>query len=320
MTNNDIIARAALGKTSSDKAAFISTVTESLKYFSGLHLFDAYPSIKLFRLISPAKRDIERLHRLCDRIIGKIIDERKRAKAKREKKYEDLLDVLLEIQGGGTQDLRLTIENVKSVIAEMFGAGTETTSTVVDWAMVELLRNPTVLKRAQTEVRQGFDINNESSLDDLKYLKLVIKESLRLHPPTPLVPREARSQCKINGYEIPIGTRILINSFAIGRDPTRWVDPEDFKPERFVEKSVDFNGNSFDYIPFGSGRRVCPGITFGLASVELLLAVLLYYFDWALPGEVKAEDLEMGEVYGFTAKRKKDLYVVPLVNRRIAGS
>ncbi|GFP89553.1 premnaspirodiene oxygenase [Phtheirospermum japonicum] len=326
MTNNDIIARAALGNKTNDKSEFISVVRESVKFFSVFHSFDAYPSIKLFRLISASKRKIEKLHRQSDRIIGKIINERKRdnfARIDKGEKQNDLLDVLLEIQGAGSLDLPLTIDNIKAVLVEMFGAGTETSTVVVDWAMAEMLRNPRVLQKAQDEVRQVFDGKqnlSESYIDELKYLKLVIKETLRLHPPTPLIPRESRDRCEINGYEITAGTRVLVNAFAIGRDPEYWEDAKKFKPERFLEKSVDFRANSFEYIPFGAGRRICPGITFGMANVELPLAMILYHFDWTLPDGMKPGDLKMTELFGFTSRRKHDLCVVPAVKRPLLAN
>ncbi|KAL3624989.1 hypothetical protein CASFOL_031657 [Castilleja foliolosa] len=304
MTNNDIIARAALGNKTNDKSEFISIVRETVKFFSVFHSFDAYPSIKLFRLISASKRKIEKLHQQSDRIIGKIINERIRenyARNDKGEKHDDLLDVLLEIQGAGSLELPLTIENIKSVLVEMFGAGTETSTMVVDWAMAELLRNPRVLQKAQDEVRRVFDGKqtlNESYIDQLQYLKLVIKETLRLHPPTPLIPRESRDRCEINGYEIPAKTRVLVNAFAIGRDPEYWDDADKFEPERFIGKTVDFRASSFEYIPFGAGRRVCPGITFGMANVELPLAMILYHFDWTLPDGMKLEDVNMNEMFG----------------------
>ncbi|KAI3459032.1 hypothetical protein Pfo_015695 [Paulownia fortunei] len=237
MTNNDIMARAALGKKTNDKATFIATVKESVKFFSVFHMVDVYPSIKFFHLISRSKRKIEKLHHQSDRIIGNIIEERKRANAAKineGEKHEDLLDVLLKLQGGaGSLELPLTTDNIKSVLVEMFGAGTETSTIVVDWAMVEMLKNPRVLNKAQDEVRQVFDGKhhvNESYFDELKYLKMVIKETLRIHPPAPLLlPRESRERCEINGYEIPAKTRVLVNVWAIGRDPKYWEDAESFK-------------------------------------------------------------------------------------------
>ncbi|XVF70857.1 hypothetical protein PTKIN_Ptkin11bG0196000 [Pterospermum kingtungense] len=177
-------------------------------------------------------------------------------------------------------------------------AGTETSSTTLEWTiMSELMKNPRVLQKVQTEVGQVFDKTegvNESNLQELKYLKLVIKETLRLHPPLPLLfPRESVERCEINGYEIPAKSKVIV----IGRDPHYWNEAERFNPERFMDSSIDYKGTNYEFIPFGAGRRICPGISFGVAVVELTLAHLLYHFDWKLPNGMKHEDLDMIEAF-----------------------
>ncbi|KAK6136313.1 hypothetical protein DH2020_029934 [Rehmannia glutinosa] len=185
--------------------------------------------------------------------------------------------------------------------------------------MAELVKNPRVLKNVQDELRQVFDAKgrvDESNFDELKYLKLVIKETFRFHPTVPLLlPRESREPCQINGYDIPAKTRVLVNAWAMGRDPKYWNDAESFKPERFLEKSVDFNASSLEYIPFGAGRRMCPGMIYGPTIVELQLAMLLYHFDWILPDGMKPEDVKMTELFGTTSRRKHELFVIPVVKR-----
>uniref|UniRef100_A0A803Q855 Cytochrome P450 n=1 Tax=Cannabis sativa TaxID=3483 RepID=A0A803Q855_CANSA len=196
----------------------------------------------------------------------------------------------------------------------IFGAGSDTSAVTIESAMAEMMRNPRVMKKAQDEVREIFGKKglDESSINEMKYLKLVIKEVLRLHPPASmLVPRESREKCEINGYEIPTKTRIIVNAWAIGRDPKYWIEPESFMPERFVDSSIDFKGNNFEYLPFGAGRRICPGISFALSNVELPLAFLLYHFDWKLPDGMKPEQLDMTDRFGIVIYRKNDLYLIP---------
>ncbi|KAL6975212.1 hypothetical protein U1Q18_024007 [Sarracenia purpurea var. burkii] len=199
---------------------------------------------------------------------------------------------------------------------DVLTAGSDTSSTVVEWAMSEMMKNPEIMKRAQFEVRQVFAKNgkvHELGLHELKYLNSVIKETLRLHPASPfLVPRESNDQCLINGYEIPAKTKVLVSTWAIGRDPRYWNEPDKFNPERFLDSALDFNGRDFKYIPFGAGRRMCPGIIFGLPNVELPLAQLLYHFDWKLPNGMKQEELDMEEASGPTMKRKHNLYLIPI--------
>jgi cytochrome P450 len=201
----------------------------------------------------------------------------------------------------------------------MFTAGGETSSGAVLWGMSEMVKNPKVMEEAQSEVRRVFDKKgfvDETEFHQLVYLKSVIKETLRLHPSLPLLlPRESRERCKINGYEIPAKTRILVNAWAIGRDPRYWIEAESFKPERFANSLIDFNGTNFEYIPFGAGRRMCPGLAFGIPNVELPLAQLLYHFDWKLPNGMKNEELDMTESFGISVGRKHDLCLIPITRR-----
>ncbi|KAK2978405.1 hypothetical protein RJ640_027468 [Escallonia rubra] len=210
----------------------------------------------------------------------------------------------------------LKIHQKTLLVQDMFSAGTETSSTTVEWAMSELIRNPGVMQKAQAELRgvlKGKKIIHEADIQELRYLKLVIKETLRLHPVVPLLlPRECRQQCEISGYNVPMKTKVIVNAWAIGKAPAYWHNAETFEPERFENSPIDFTGNSLEYIPFGAGRRICPGILFGLANVELPLAQLLYSFNWKLPDGVKPEDLDMSETFGATSARKTNLLVVAI--------
>lgn len=198
---------------------------------------------------------------------------------------------------------------------DVFSAGGETSSKTVVWAMFEMMKKPEVLKKAQDEVRRVYgDMGNvdESRLGELKYIQAVIKETMRFRPSAPLLlPRESTDRCEINGYEIPAKTRVIVNAFAIGRDPNHWEDPDTFKPERFLDSDIDYQGKNYAYIPFGAGRRICPGISFALPNMELPIAQLLYHFDWVLPGSMKPEDLDLSEIFGLTVGPKNDLDLIP---------
>ena len=175
------------------------------------------------------------------------------------------------------------------------------------------MKNPRVMKKSQAEIRlalRGHKRIREKDVFELSYLKAVIKETLRLHPPAPLLPRECRVPCRVDEYEIQTKTRVIINAWAIGRDPEYWDQPERFLPERFIDSSVSFykeSCNNFAYIPFGAGRRMCPGMSSGLASVEIALAHLLYHFDWELPPGTEPESLDMTEAFGASVGRKRNL-------------
>jgi 4-hydroxyphenylacetaldehyde oxime monooxygenase len=183
------------------------------------------------------------------------------------------------------------------------------------WAMTELIRKPWVLKKVQGEIRAVVGDKERVQPDDmpkLKYLDMVVKETLRLHPPLPLlVPRETLRDVNICGYDVPAKTRILVNAWAIGRDPASWDNPEEFDPDRFERKDVDFNGTHLELVPFGGGRRMCPGMALGVATMEFTLANLLYCFDWELPRGVRGEDVSMEEVGGLSVHKKVPLVLVP---------
>ncbi|CAI0455268.1 unnamed protein product [Linum tenue] len=209
--------------------------------------------------------------------------------------------------------LRLLVANAaeRKLKKDMFLAGSDTWTITVEWAMSELMKHPRVMEKAQREVRKVFNgkgVVDEASIDRLQYLQLVLKETLRLHPPGPLaIPRESKETIVVNGYKIPAKTRVFVNLWAINRDPHHWAQPEVFEPERFLNSSVDFRGTDFHYLPFGAGRRMCPGMHYGLALAYLSLANLIYHFDWKLPHQMKPEDLDMRERFGIEVKRQNNL-------------
>uniref|UniRef100_A0A1W7HBX0 Cytochrome P450 n=1 Tax=Scoparia dulcis TaxID=107240 RepID=A0A1W7HBX0_SCODU len=334
-TNYDILCRSSLGEKSNEHEKLLSIIKEAVEALGGFDITDLYPTYKLLHLFSGLKGRLERIHTDADQTLEHIIHQHKQAAMnaysskvveREQEETENLLDVLLKLQKEGAPDLDqvpLTTENIKAMILVLFFAGSEATSTTLDWAMSEMLKNPSILKRAQQEVRKVLDENlskvDETFLDKLMYLKLVIKETLRLHPPAPLLlPRECMESSEVSGYKIPVKTRVMINTWAIGRDPRYWQDAESFIPERFLESNVDYKGNDFEFIPFGAGRRMCPGMVHGLVVVEFQLALLLYHFDWSLVGSMKPEDIDMTETFGASARRKNRLYVIPTVMRPLA--
>ena len=196
----------------------------------------------------------------------------------------------------------------------MLGAGTDSTYITMEWAMAEIVRNPQVMKKLQDEVTRiaGKKARiEEVDLPQMTYLKAIIKESMRLHPTGPLlVPRESMEDTGIQGYHIPKQTRVVINVWAIGRDPEVWESPEEFRPERFMGSDVDFKGNDFQLTPFGAGRRICPGIQFAVPIIELAIANLVHRFEWKLADGVKGEDMDMGEAPGLNTRRRAGLQLI----------
>ncbi|KAL9228386.1 hypothetical protein vseg_003975 [Gypsophila vaccaria] len=230
--------------------------------------------------------------------------------------HETIVDVLLRLQKDPNQTIALTNSHVKALLMDMFAAGTDTSSATLVWIMTELIKNPLILKRAQDEVRhvvKGKQRVEESDLPKLSYLKLIIKETLRLHNPTPLlIPRETIEPCKYGEYEIPAKTTVFVNAKAISMDPNVWDNPTKFEPERFVHSTVDYRGHDFELIPFGVGRRACPGINFAILLIEITLANFLYCFDWSLPEGMTEGDVDMGEAAGIIVHKKEPLLLLAI--------
>ncbi|KAJ3685764.1 hypothetical protein LUZ61_014928 [Rhynchospora tenuis] len=258
----------------------------------------------------------QKLNRTCewlDRVLDTIIE--KHTKELRGGEREEcFVDIMLNLMEDETTDIDLGRDNIKAIIMDTFGAGTESISVTMNWVMAELIRNPKVMKKLQEQIRSiacSRSLIKEEDLTKMAHLKAVIKEALRLHPPGPLlVPRELIQDTTIKGYHIPCGALVLVNVWAIGRDPKIWEKPDDFRPERFLGSQVDYKGQDFELIPFGGGRRVCPGIGFSMPIVELAIANLLLRFDWSVADSWKAEEMNMEEVFGLTMGKKTKLYAV----------
>ncbi|WRX31337.1 Cytochrome P450 - like 10 [Theobroma cacao] len=229
-------------------------------------------------------------------------------------KQEDIIDVLLRIWKDRDFAIDLSMDHIKAILKDVFIAGTDSSAAVVIWVMTYLMKNPRCLKKIQEEVisligKKGFV--NEDDIQNLTYLKAVIKETFRLQPIAPLlIPRETIRKCNIGGFEIPTKTLVYVNAWAIGRDPEAWENPKEFYPERFIGSSIDYKGLDFELIPFGAGRRGCPGIHMGVATVELVLANLLYKFKWEMPAGMSNDDLDFDVKLGLSVHKKNALCLV----------
>ncbi|XP_059444313.1 cytochrome P450 71A1-like [Corylus avellana] len=322
-TSNNIASRCILGQKLEEengKSRFGQLSRRTMVLLAAFCFGDFFPLLGwidfLTGLIPSLKATFRELDTFCDQ----VIEEHKTEKSDdKQHKRHDFVDILLRLQKNGMLDFKLTKDNLKAILVDMFVGGTETTSTTLEWLMAELIRNPNIMKRAQEEVRRvvrkksKIDVNDINQMD---YLKCIIKETLRLHPPGPLsVPRETSASVKIGGYDIPPKTRVFVNLWAIQRDPTVWERPEKFLPERFKDNPIDFKGQDFEFIPFGGGRRGCPGLTFGVASLEIVVANILCWFDWKLPSaDVQGKDLDMSEVNGLSVSKKIPLHLVPILH------
>jgi len=226
---------------------------------------------------------------------------------------EDLLDALLDMRSH-----EFTLTDIRGYLADIFEAGSDTTAKTMEWAMAELICNPEKMKRAQAELDEVVGRNRrveESDTDRLPYLRAVVKEVFRLHPVAPLlVPHRADSSFEIGRFVIPKDTQVIVNMWAIGRDPAIWNEPSKFVPERFLDNkmsSVDYRGQHFELIPFGAGRRMCVGLPLASRMVHLVLASLIHSFDWAPPKGMSAEQVDMTEKFGITMAKAVPLEVIP---------
>lgn len=314
---NNLLCRVAFGKDFSQggenvRHNFQKLLEEYQILLGGFTVGDFFPSMEFMHKFTGMESRLIDTFRRFDSFFDEILEEHRQPENKKD--HKDLVDVLLEIQQKRDLETPLTTDNIKAIILDMFAAGTDTNFITLEWAMTELMVNPNVLRRAQAEVRSIVGQKrsvSEADLPQLHYMKAVIKETFRLHPPAPvLVPRESMEDVTIDGYNIPAKTRFFINAWAIGRDPESWENPYKFEPEKFMNSHIDYKGQDFELIPFGAGRRSCPAITFSTPTVELALAQLLHSFDWELPPGIEAKDLDMTEVFGITMHRISPLMVV----------
>jgi len=269
-----------------------------------------------------APRKVLACRKRMQRVLEQVIQDKAEAMDRGDEGTEGFVGVLLRLQKKDNPFLNHA--SVVGLLFDMFAAGSETTSATLNWCLTSLVRNPAVMAKAQAEVRGAFKGRNkitEQDLGRLSYLKLVVKEALRLHTPGPvLIPRVCRETCQIMGYDIPKGTVLFVNVWGICRDPKYWDQPEEFKPERFESNSLDYKGTNYEYLPFGAGRRMCPGITLGLANMELALASLLYHFDWKLPNGMEPKDVDVSEVSGIVASKKTSLVLYPVTHVPLANA
>lgn len=281
---------------------FRDVITEFTSAVGVPNLSDFFPAVAPLdpqRLRKRLARVFRRLHAVFDAQIDRRVRVRERDAGEPPK--NDFLDVLLAYRS--PDDGRgFDRQTLRSLLTDLFSAGTDTSAGTVEWAMAELLKNPSSMAKARQELSQVIGSRSEleeSDIAQLKYLQAIVKEVFRLHPPAPfLLPRQAAATTELRGYTVPKGTRVLVNVWAIGRDRELWSEPEEFMPERFMEKEVDFRGRDFELLPFGSGRRICPGMPLATRMVHLMVASLLWRFEWRLPREVEANGVDMGEKFG----------------------
>ncbi|XP_070023603.1 geraniol 8-hydroxylase-like [Nicotiana sylvestris] len=273
------------------------------------NLVDYFPFLVKIDPQGIRRRMTDHFTKVLDLMSG-LIDERLKERKLRNHANVDVLDALLNISP------ELDRNHIEHLCLDLFVAGTDTTSNTLEWAVAELLKNPHTLEKAQEELAHVIGrgkLVDETDIAQLPYLRCIVKETLRIHPALPfLIPRKVEEDVEFCGYIVPKDSQVLVNVWAIGRDSDLWENPLDFKPERFWESEIDVRGRDFELIPFGAGRRICPGLPLAIRMVPVALGSLLNTFNWKLQGGIAPKDLDMEEKFGITLGKAQPLLATPI--------
>nr|AJD25153.1 cytochrome P450 CYP71AT89 [Salvia miltiorrhiza] len=316
--SSNTICRVAFGKSYGDerygKSRFHDLLRDTQPLLGGFFMADYLPSLRWIDNLSGMAAKLDKIFKDMDAFCEEVIEEH--MKPNRPKSMEgDIIDVMLRMKRDGSASFDITLDHIKALLVGIIIGGSDGTATALEWALTALMKKPSSMKKVQAEIRQlagKKEMIDEEDIEKLPYLRAVVKETLRLFPPGPLLlPRETIKKCSINGYEIEGGTMVYINAWAIARDPTTWENADEFLPERFLAAEIDVRGQNPKVIPFGFGRRGCPGIGMGMSAIELALANVLHKFEWELPHGMKEEDIDFDSEPGFGLHKKNALRLVP---------
>ncbi|TKW22402.1 hypothetical protein SEVIR_4G226200v4 [Setaria viridis] len=312
-----VMSRRWTGEEDGDTEQMRTVVAETAELTGTFNLQDYIGVFKHWDVQGIGKR-VDAVHRKFDAMMERILTARDAERRRRREEdgagevgAKDVLDMLFDMHEDEAAEMRLNRDNIKAFMLDIFAAGTDTTTITVEWALSELINNPSVLRRAQAELDAVVGTSrlaDESDVPNLPYLQAIAKETLRLHPTGPLVVRRSMEPCRVSGYDVPAGATVFVNVWAIGRDPESWgPDPLAFRPERFLEgenAGLDVRGQHFHLIPFGSGRRICPGASLAMLVVQAALAAMVQCFEWEPVG---GAPVDMEEGPGLTLPRKHPL-------------
>nr|QBF29342.1 flavonoid 3 hydroxylase [Crocus sativus]QBF29343.1 flavonoid 3' hydroxylase [Crocus sativus] len=330
--STNALARAMMGRRVFEKVAageegeeeemrkaeeFKEMVVEVMTLAGVFNIGDFVPWLKWFD-VQGVVRKMKRVHRRYDVFLDKFLEE---CRTSAKPGAVDLLSVLSGQKGksdgsGG----HITDTAIKALVLNLLTAGTDTSSSTIEWALTELIRHPDILEKAQQEMDSVVGrerLVTESDIPKLPYLQAIVKENFRMHPATPLsLPRMSMEECDIGEYRIPKNATLFVNIWAMGRDPTIWPDPMEFRPSRFLPggqgEHVEVRGTHFELMPFGAGRRICAGTSMGIRVVHSTVATLIHAFDWKLPEGQSADGIDMGEAFGISLQKAIPLMAHPI--------
>ncbi|XP_058735193.1 geraniol 8-hydroxylase-like isoform X1 [Vicia villosa] len=304
-----------LVQSSDSVGDFKELILNILKECGKPNIADLFPALNIFNfdLQGIKRRNAVYAQKVFD-IFRRLIDQRvKLREVQRFDTKSDMLSNLLDIAEDNSQEMNKA--KIPHLSLTLFIAGTDTISSTLEWAMSELVKNEKIMTKAKQELEQiigkGKPVE-ETDIVKLPYLQAIIKETFRLHPAVPfLVPRKADANVEIDGYTIPKDAQIWVNVWAIGRNSSTWENANLFSPERFLESKIDAIGHNFELLPFGAGRRICPGISLATKMLPLMLGSFINCFNWKLEDGMKVEDMNMEDKFGLSLEKSQPLRVVP---------
>ena len=323
-------------------SVLLEAICESLVLVGSPNLNEFLPFLKFLDIQHLERRTNESFEKI-DTIFQRIIDDRRDSctNISRHSSQNDFLDNLLSFEG----DKEISSEDdiIKAILwvtnyvygvsfiscvffisiyqnsdgnicnwQDLFTGGMETSSVVVEWGLAELMRHKEVTRRLQDELDRviGKDrLMSEEDISNLPYLQATVKEIMRLHPVGPLlIPHESTQACEVAGFYVPEKTRLLVNIWSLSMDPSSWEEPQEFRPQRFLNSDIDVKGHHFQLLPFGAGRRACPAMNLGLLNVHLILGSLVHSFEWTLP--VGIQEVDISEEFGLSLHKSNPLVLV----------
>ncbi|KAH9298628.1 hypothetical protein KI387_030310 [Taxus chinensis] len=312
--SNNIISRMVLGRRYLEESAnhkikpheFKEMLQELFVLNGVFNIGDYLPWLGFLDLQGYVKR-MKALSKRLNVFLEEVLEEHeRRRRSVPDYVPADMVDVLL--QQSDDPNNHLSPNRVKGFTQDMIAGGTESSATLVEWGLAELLKKPEIFAKASEEMERIVGKERwveEKDIASMEYLQCIVKETMRLHPVAPLlVPHLSTEHCKIAGYDIPANTRLFVSVWTIARDEQLWEKAEEFRPERFHGSSMDVKGTDFELLPFGAGRRMCPGYNLGLKVVQLGLANLIHGFHWRLPPH---QELDMTETYGLSTPKADPL-------------
>ncbi|PHT28849.1 Geraniol 8-hydroxylase [Capsicum baccatum] len=311
LVSNTLFSKDLADPFSDSKVELKEVLSDILAEIGKPNLVDFYPILEKIDLQGIRRRTtihVDKLFELFDDLINDRLEEKKKGSSEKS----DALEMFLTINEENPEEI--DHNHIKSLFLDLFLGATDTTTSTVEWAMAEMLKQPEIMKRAQAELAEiigkGKSIE-EVDASRLLYMQCIIKETFRMHPPASLIPRSVQQDVELCDYVIPKGSQVLVNVWAIGRDITFWEDPLVFKPERFWSLDMDVRGQDFDLIPFSAGRRICPGYPLALRVIPVILGSLLNSFNWKLEADIEPKDLDMEEKFGLTLAKAHPVRAIP---------